>query len=160
MESTIDPERADPGTPRDYSESMYRLYLELADCSHATRRLIEDFLPQHHAARIVDLDYGFEFEMPIQCAPDLVRNLKGWPGVARGSGLDGQLSRATNSVDPGPTRGDSDQSDSQESRDKRQGKEKAFLQHIVLIDVAVKGPFQDPGYHARDQRHDAQPHEF
>jgi hypothetical protein len=63
------------GTPLDYSEAVYRFYLELADCSPATRRLIEEFLPQHHATRIVALDYGFEFEMPIQCAPDLVRLL-------------------------------------------------------------------------------------
>jgi len=54
---------------------MYRFYLELADCSPAARRLIEEFLPPHHAVRIVDQDYGFEFEMPIQCAPDLVRLL-------------------------------------------------------------------------------------
>ena len=46
------------GTPLDYSESVYRFYLEVADCRAATRRLIEEFLPQHHAERIVDLDYG------------------------------------------------------------------------------------------------------
>ena len=63
------------GTPLDYSESVYRFYLEVADCRAATRRLIEEFLPQHHAERIVDLDYGFELEMPIQSAPDLVRIL-------------------------------------------------------------------------------------
>ena len=63
------------GTPLDYSESLYRFYLEVADCRPATRRLIEEFLPQHHATRLVALDYGFEFEMPIQCAPDLVRLL-------------------------------------------------------------------------------------
>jgi hypothetical protein len=63
------------GTPLDYSESVYRFYLELADCGPATRRLIEEFLPPYHAMRLVALDYGFEFEMPIQCAPDLVRLL-------------------------------------------------------------------------------------
>ncbi len=63
------------GTPLDYSESVYRFYLEVADCRPSTRRLIEEFLPQHHAERIADLDYGFELEMPIQCAPDLVRLL-------------------------------------------------------------------------------------
>ena len=63
------------GTPLDYSETVYRFYLEVADRRAATRRLIEEFLPQHHASQIVDLDYGFELEMPIQCAPDLVRLL-------------------------------------------------------------------------------------
>jgi hypothetical protein len=75
MEATEQPETVDVGTPRDYSEHVNRFYLELADCSQTTRRLIEKFLPQHHAARIVDLDYGFEFEMPIQCAPDLLKHL-------------------------------------------------------------------------------------
>jgi len=77
METENLPNSADIGTPRDYSENMYRFYLELADCSHNTRRLIEEFLPQHHAARIADLDHGFEIEMPIQCAPDLIRHLLG-----------------------------------------------------------------------------------
>ena len=63
------------GTPLDYSESAYRYYLEVAGCRPATKRLIEEFLPQHYAVRIADLDYGFELEMPIQCAPDLVRLL-------------------------------------------------------------------------------------
>lgn len=63
------------GTPLDYSESVYRFYLEVADCRAATRHVIEEFLPQHYIAQIVDLDYGFELEMPIQSAPDLVRLL-------------------------------------------------------------------------------------
>jgi hypothetical protein len=75
MEATEQPETPHVGTPRDYSEHVYRFYLELADRSHTTRRLIEKFLPQHHAAHIVDLDDGFEFEMPIQCAPNLIRHL-------------------------------------------------------------------------------------
>ncbi len=69
------PEKENGGTPGDYSENVYRFYLELADCNHSIRRLIEEFLPEHFAARLVDLDYGFEFEMPIQCAPDLISHL-------------------------------------------------------------------------------------
>ena len=56
---------------------MYQFYLELADCGQNSRQLLEEFLPQHHATRIADMDYGFQFEMPIQCAPDLVRHLMG-----------------------------------------------------------------------------------
>ena len=77
MEPTVEPEKVDSGTPRDYSEGMFRFYLELADCSHNTRRLIEEFLPQYHATQIADLAHGFQFEMPIQCAPDLIRHLMG-----------------------------------------------------------------------------------
>jgi hypothetical protein len=77
MKTAEGPEESDRGTPRDYKESMYRFYLELADRSPTARGIIEAFLPQHHAARIVELDYGFEFEMPIQVAPDLIRALAG-----------------------------------------------------------------------------------
>ena len=73
--SANEPGKAEAGTPRDYSENMYRFYLELADCSPATRRMIEECLPRHHANRIVDLAHGFELDMPIQSAPDLVRHL-------------------------------------------------------------------------------------
>jgi hypothetical protein len=74
-ESDHQPEKDFGGTPRDYSENVYRYYLELADCSPAVRLMIEKFLPGRYAASIVNLDYGFEFEMPIQVAPDLVRHL-------------------------------------------------------------------------------------
>jgi len=33
MKTTEGPEESDRGTPRDYTESMYRFYLELADRS-------------------------------------------------------------------------------------------------------------------------------
>ena len=75
MKSNAEREKELIGTPGDYSENLYRFYLELADCSPDTRRLLEDFLPQYHALRITDLDQGYEFEMPIQSAPDLVRHL-------------------------------------------------------------------------------------
>ena len=45
MEADDRSEPADIGAPRDYSESVYPFYLEVADCSPTTRRLIEDFLP-------------------------------------------------------------------------------------------------------------------
>ena len=51
-EATNQPDATSAGTPLDYSESVYRFYLELADCRPATRGLIEEFLPQHHAAQI------------------------------------------------------------------------------------------------------------
>jgi hypothetical protein len=63
--------------PRDYSDRAYRFYLELADCREHVRRKIEAFLPEAHAARVVECAHGFELEMPIQCAPDLVRHLAG-----------------------------------------------------------------------------------
>lgn len=69
------PEEPDRGTPRDYSENMYRFHVELADNGVAIRRILEAFLPRHIAMRLVELDTGFEVAMPIQVAPDLVRYL-------------------------------------------------------------------------------------
>ncbi len=66
VESENESDHADIGTPRDYSECMYRFYLELADCSQTTKKLIEAFLPQHHRPRVEELTHCFEFEMPIQ----------------------------------------------------------------------------------------------
>ena len=51
-EATNQHDATSVGTPLNYSESVYRFYLELADCSRATRRLIEEFLPQHQTARM------------------------------------------------------------------------------------------------------------
>lgn len=72
---TEQPHGSEMGSPRDYSERMYRFYLELADCCGKVRQMIEEFLPKQYAAKILKHDYGFELEMPIQCAPDLVRLL-------------------------------------------------------------------------------------
>jgi hypothetical protein len=75
MNLTESPEEPDRGTPRDYSESMYRFHVELADNGRASRQILEAFLPRHIAIRLVELDYGYEVAMPIQVAPDLVRHL-------------------------------------------------------------------------------------
>jgi hypothetical protein len=56
---------------RDNSEDRYRFYRGLADCGNATRHLVEEFLPQHYAIHIAKLAYGFELEMPNQCARDV-----------------------------------------------------------------------------------------
>lgn len=73
--NTIDVIRAPTTSAR--RNVIVRGALELADRSPTARGIIEAFLPQHHAARIVELDYGFEFEMPIQVEPDLIRALVG-----------------------------------------------------------------------------------
>jgi hypothetical protein len=62
------------GTPADYSEDLYRFYVETADADR-TRRVLMDFLGPRHAKRLLRLEYGFEFVAPIQCAPDLIRLL-------------------------------------------------------------------------------------
>jgi hypothetical protein len=63
MQSMAEARPADVGMPGDNSEDRYPFYLESADCGDATRQLVEEFLPQHHAVRIAKLACGFELEM-------------------------------------------------------------------------------------------------
>ena len=63
------------GTPLDYSEQLYRLYFEIPDNDGTAERILREFLGSEHSKRLLRLTHGFEFEMPIQCVPDLVRLL-------------------------------------------------------------------------------------
>lgn len=63
------------GTPCDYSEDMYRYYFELVDHTGVAKELISEFLGELHSRNVVTLSFGYEFDMPIQCAPDLIRLL-------------------------------------------------------------------------------------
>ena len=63
------------GTPLDYSEDLYRFYLETVDADGTADRVLRDFLGPRHAKRLRRLAHGFEFVAPIQCAPDLIRLL-------------------------------------------------------------------------------------
>jgi hypothetical protein len=63
------------GTPRDYSEDMYRFYFELVDHSAVVKELLSTFLGERHSRSLTTLSFGYEFDMPIQCAPDLIRLL-------------------------------------------------------------------------------------
>ena len=68
-------ERPVTGTPLDYSEDLYRFYVETADVSGVAERVLRDFLGPRHAQRLQPLPHGFEFVAPIQCVPDIVRLL-------------------------------------------------------------------------------------
>jgi hypothetical protein len=63
------------GAPNDYSESLYRFYLEVVDQNSIVKDILFDFLGPVHGLSISDMPYGYEFDMPIQCAPEVVRNL-------------------------------------------------------------------------------------
>lgn len=67
-------EGAVSGTPLDYSEDLYRFYLEIADADGA-ERVLRGFLGSRHAQRLQRFVHGFEFVVPIQCIPDLMRLL-------------------------------------------------------------------------------------
>ena len=63
------------GTPLDYSEELYRFYLETVDVDGSAECVLRSFLGPRHAKRLHRLAHGFEFAAPIQCAPDLIRLL-------------------------------------------------------------------------------------
>ena len=62
-------------TPLEYSEELYRFYLETVDVDGAAERVLASFLGPRHAKRLHRLAHGSEFVAPIQCAPDLIRLL-------------------------------------------------------------------------------------
>jgi hypothetical protein len=63
------------GTPRDYSEDMYHFYFELIDHGGVAKELISGFLGERHSRSLTTVPFGYVFDMPIQCAPDLMRLL-------------------------------------------------------------------------------------
>lgn len=68
-------ETAEIGTPRDYTDDIYRVYFEVFTPSHAAWRIIADFVGPERAGEIVVLAHGYEAELPIQCVPDVIRLL-------------------------------------------------------------------------------------
>ena len=63
------------GTPLDYTEDLYKFYLEVRDMDGKVERLLRDFLGTTQAEQLQRLPHGFELTLPIQCVPDIVRLL-------------------------------------------------------------------------------------
>lgn len=63
------------GAPNDYSEDLYRFYLEVVDKNSIVKDILFDFLGPIHRLSVLDMPHGYEFDMPIQCAPEVVRIL-------------------------------------------------------------------------------------
>lgn len=62
------------GTPLDYSSDVYRTYIEVIDPTNEAKSILSNILGKS-STEILSLDYGYEFESPIQCIPDIVREL-------------------------------------------------------------------------------------
>ena len=56
-------------------ESLYRFYFEVGEYNNLARTVIADFLGPEKAKHIVTLTYGYEFDLPIQCVPEVARKL-------------------------------------------------------------------------------------
>jgi hypothetical protein len=63
------------GTPQDYTETLYRFYFEVGEHNDLAKNVITNFLGAEKSQSLVILPYGYELELPIQCVPDLVKQL-------------------------------------------------------------------------------------
>ncbi|KLN62398.1 hypothetical protein WH96_02525 [Kiloniella spongiae] len=63
------------GTPKDYSANLYKFYLEVVDFDGTVLKIVKTYFGEARASFITPIDHGYELIMPIQAAPDLVREL-------------------------------------------------------------------------------------
>lgn len=77
MSDEADPpfETREIGTPLDYSDDLYRFYVEVRDVDRTAERLTLELLGHPDRTNLHRLTHGFEVTMPLQSAPDIVRLL-------------------------------------------------------------------------------------
>lgn len=63
------------GTPKNYSEDMYKVYFEVEEREGIALDILKSFVGHSHSRHILHLESGYELAMPIQCIPDVVRLL-------------------------------------------------------------------------------------
>lgn len=63
------------GTLGDYSEDLYRYFFEVSDRDGVAKGLLLTHLGAEGSAFLQDVENGYELDIPIQCAPELVRLL-------------------------------------------------------------------------------------
>lgn len=62
-------------TPRDYIPDLYRVYFEVGEFENTAKNILSKFLGTDDPDKIIELANGYEVELPIQCVPDIVREL-------------------------------------------------------------------------------------
>lgn len=68
-------ETSEIGTPRDYTSDMYYFYFEVGEINDAALKIIQKYLGPERSKRLRTLPFGYEMELPLQSAPDIVREL-------------------------------------------------------------------------------------
>lgn len=63
------------GTPRDYTEDVYKVYFEVGEYKESALNILATYLGEDKANSITKLAYGYGLEIPIQCVPDIARLL-------------------------------------------------------------------------------------
>jgi len=63
------------GSLGDYSEDLYRHFFEVPDQSGTAKSVILEYLGDERSSHLRGVEDGYELDIPIQCAPELVRLL-------------------------------------------------------------------------------------
>jgi len=75
-------ESTEIGTPKDYTNDMYRYYFEVGESKSTAQIIIQSYIGPEKSQEMISLPHGYEFELAIQCVPDIVSDLvKGGIGV-------------------------------------------------------------------------------
>lgn len=69
------PQYSPSGTPRDYTGDLYRVYFEVGEFEQSAQKILSKFMGTDDPDKIIKLAHGYEVELPIQCVPDIVREL-------------------------------------------------------------------------------------
>jgi len=68
-------ETSEIGTPLDYTSDVYRFYFEVSKHDEAAKKIILKYIGPENSNSFIELAHGYEVESPIQCVPDIVREL-------------------------------------------------------------------------------------
>jgi hypothetical protein len=68
-------ETSEIGTPLDYTSDVYRFYFEVTKHDEAAKKIILKYTGPEKSNAFIELTHGYEVELPIQCVPDIVREL-------------------------------------------------------------------------------------
>jgi hypothetical protein len=63
------------GTPSDYTNDVYRFYFEVGEHNGLAEKVIKNYLGEENFSCVLELEPGYEIELPIQCVPDLTKEL-------------------------------------------------------------------------------------
>jgi len=63
------------GTPRDYSEDLYRVYFEVGEYEDMALKVLLEFLTEEGIRSLNKQAFGYDVLLPIQVVPEVVRAL-------------------------------------------------------------------------------------
>lgn len=70
-EKAVQYQTSEIGTPRDYTEDVYKVYFEVGEYKESALNILATYLGKDKEHSITKLAHGYELEIPIQCVPDI-----------------------------------------------------------------------------------------